>query len=252
MGGAIRYSIFPLIAGAIFALGCGVPIPAADVTATAVANQSQKQSVSSELAGQPDTQSVNLLSTTSTDASGATPIATRDATLDAVTTSDAEATPTPTPEPTRAPTATPAPAVAVQSVQAPPVFNGSFADEFLSLLNGVRTGQGMGALSSNSALSAAATNYAAYMGSANFFGHFGPDGSSPRSRIAAAGYGGGYKGEALSAGQPSPQAALNALLASPPHAAILLDPTAIQVGIGYAYQAGSTYTYYWVVVTAVP
>jgi uncharacterized protein YkwD len=104
----------------------------------------------------------------------------------------------------------------------------------------------------NSAIVSASTSYAAYMGSANFFGHIGPDGSAPRSRLTAAGYRGAYKGEALSAGQGTPQAALNALLASPPHAAILLEPTAIEVGVGYAYQAGSTYGHYWVVITGVP
>ena len=107
-------------------------------------------------------------------------------------------------------------------------------------------------LTLNAALSASAGAYAQYMAQGNFFGHFGPDGSSPTSRIVAAGFKGQYKGEALSAGQTSPSAALQALLASPAHAAILLEKTSVGVGVGYYYSPTSYYKHYWVVVTANP
>jgi uncharacterized protein YkwD len=110
----------------------------------------------------------------------------------------------------------------------------------------------MGALRLNAILTNGATEFAGYMGTAGFFGHDGPDGSTPASRSAATGYSGGWNGEALSAGQPTPQTALNALLASPPHAAILLDPKSVEVGIGYAFVSGSRYLHYWVVMTGIP
>src|SRR5690606_11499741 len=91
-----------------------------------------------------------------------------------------EAQPTETPEPT----ATPQPVVAN--------VDGSFVTEFLALLNAQRTGRGLPALTPNATLASGATEYAAYMGTAGFFGHYGPDGSSPESRVNATGYSGSY------------------------------------------------------------
>jgi uncharacterized protein YkwD len=90
------------------------------------------------------------------------------------------------------------------------------------------------------------------MGEANFFSHTGPNGSTPDSRVKASGYAGSYRGEALAAGQATPQAALASLLDSPPHFRILMDAGAAAVGIGYFYQPGSAYGHYWVVVTGTP
>jgi uncharacterized protein YkwD len=122
----------------------------------------------------------------------------------------------------------------------------------MALLNAQRTGRGMGALSANVILTNGATEFAGYMGTAGFFGHDAPDGSTPASRAQSTGYTGAWNGEALSAGQATPQSALNALLASAPHAAILLDPKAVEVGIGYVFVEGSRYRHYWVVMTGIP
>jgi uncharacterized protein YkwD len=162
-----------------------------------------------------------------------------------------EATPTPQATATPTATSTPQPALTLQS-QAAAAQPENYTAEVLASLNAVRTQQGLPALMPNPALAAAAASYARYMAEARFFGHFGPDGSSPRSRIAAAGFTGIYKGEALTAGHPSPNGALQALLASPPHAAILLDRTAVAVGVGYYYLPGSPHQDYWVVVTGNP
>jgi uncharacterized protein YkwD len=107
-------------------------------------------------------------------------------------------------------------------------------------------------LSSSAALAGAASGYARYMGEANFFSHTGANGSTPDSRVKASGYAGSYRGEALAAGQATPQAALASLLNSPPHFRILMDAGATAVGIGYFYQPGSAYGHYWVVVTGTP
>lgn len=170
--------------------------------------------------------------------------ATTESTPEVTAEASASATETPSPTNTPEPTATPRPAI--QNV------NQGFAQEFLTLLNAQRTGRGLGALSMNGILTTGATQYAGYMGTAGFFGHDAPDGSTPASRAGATGYPGSWNGEALSAGQPTPQMALNALLASPPHAAILLDPASQEVGVGYAFVQGSQYIHYWVVVTGIP
>ncbi len=94
--------------------------------------------------------------------------------------------------------------------------------------------------------------YAEFMATTGFFGHYPPDGSTPAGRIAAAGFQGQYKGEALSAGQKTPAAAVSRLLRSASHASILLNPTSVAAGVGYFYIPNSYYGHYWVVVTANP
>jgi uncharacterized protein YkwD len=240
------------MAGALFAIGCGVPIAPEYVAATSTAQaEQQRQNTDAQLAGQGGAN----VQTAATDIAGAsglasTPLPTREAALLESETPEATATPASTPDTTAVAAATVA--AAAPTAAPPPVTSESLTQEFTNLLNALRSGRGMGSLTVNSVLTAASNSYAAYMGSANFFGHFGPDGSAPRARLTAAGYRGSYKGEALSAGQGTPQAALNALLASPPHAAILLDASAVEIGVGYVYQAGSSYGHYWVVVTGVP
>jgi len=162
------------------------------------------------------------------------------------------------------PTAAPQAPVTAQTLAPPPAAErppatpvaaaqpANLAEDLLAALNSLRASRGLPALTASGALNADAAGYARYMGTADFFGHYGPDGSSPQSRMRAAGYGGSYRGEALSAGQPSVQEALNALLASPRHAPILLDASAREAGTGYYYQPGSTYTHYWAIVTGIP
>jgi len=285
MSGVFKYFWLPFVAASLLLVGCGVPIAPEAITATAVAQQnfapataplaSTGGSVSNDTAlGLPSTSAgVEAVAGENpqpipTLALAEAPTATPEpsdapATTDAESTPEAdeatvEPTPVDTPEdatvettetPAEAPTsiatveptATPVPEVAA--------VNANFPAEFLSLLNAQRTGRGLGALTLISTMSGEATAYAGYMGTVDFFGHYGPDGSSPPSRLEASGYGGAYNGEALSAGQPTPQIALNALLASAPHAAILLDPKSTEVGIGYAYVQDSHYHHYWVVVT---
>jgi uncharacterized protein YkwD len=163
--------------------------------------------------------------------------------------------PSPTvPPPTASPPTVPAPTVRSE-ISPTPVPAGqptNFPAEFLAALNAQRASRGLGQLSSNAALAAAASAYARYMGEANFFSHTGLNGSTPDSRVKASGYAGSYRGEALAAGQATPQAALASLLDSPSHFRILMDAGATAVGIGYYYQAGSAYGHYWVVVTGTP
>jgi uncharacterized protein YkwD len=122
----------------------------------------------------------------------------------------------------------------------------------VSLINATRTQAGLPALKVNATLTASATAYARLMADRNFFSHDGIDGSSPQSRIKASGYAGRFKGEALAAGQASPQSALNTWLNSPSHRDILMDKAAVEVGIGFYSKPGTTYTTYWVFVSGIP
>lgn len=122
----------------------------------------------------------------------------------------------------------------------------------LAVINSYRAANGRAPLVANGALTAAATAYAQLMARTNYFGHTGPDGSVAETRIAAAGYKGHFKGEALAAGQTSADSAAKTWIASPAHNAIISDPDAKEVGVGYAYASTSYYGHYWVLVTGVP
>jgi uncharacterized protein YkwD len=131
------------------------------------------------------------------------------------------------------------------------------AAQALAILNKYRTDSGRPALRMDANLALAATSYAKQMADANWFTcgcdfHSGPDGSQPDQRAARAGYGGRWKGEAIAGGQSTPRDAINTWLNSPPHAAIILDPNAVDVGIGYYYKPGDLYGHYWVLTTGSP
>jgi uncharacterized protein YkwD len=124
--------------------------------------------------------------------------------------------------------------------------------EAVRLVNELRAAQGQRPLSVNATLTGAANAFAKLMAESNSFGHLGPDGSTPSSRITASGYRGSFRGEALAAGQGSARSVVDTWRDSPAHAAILLDASAVDVGIGYFLDPGDTYAHYWVFVVGLP
>jgi uncharacterized protein YkwD len=126
------------------------------------------------------------------------------------------------------------------------------AVQAVNLINQQRASRGLRALNASPSITAAAGAYARLMAEKNWFGHDGPDGSTPQSRLTASGYTGSFKGEALAAGQSTAESAVAAWLASPAHAAIVLSPDAVDIGIGVYYRGGSAYGSYWVLTTGVP
>jgi len=63
-------------------------------------------------------------------------------------------------------------------------------------------------------------------------GHRGTDGTEPGDRVEWAGYPGHYNGEAVSCGSHEVYYAVQGLLNSPPHRAILLNPIPVEIGVG--------------------
>jgi len=221
-----------VLALALLTLGCAVPLPAVDLTATA---ESQPRPAAEARTGSGGVRAASA---------GSLDLSSDDGDTEETKLANEE-TPTPV--------ATATPRLAQAAPTPLPVSQPeNYASDTLSGLNAARNQQGLPSLTPNASLSAAAAAYARSMAQGNFFGHFGPDGSSPRSRISAAGFAGLYKGEALSAGQASPSAALQALLASPSHAAILLEGTSVAAGVGYYYSPASYYKHYWVIMTGNP
>lgn len=159
-----------------------------------------------------------------------------------------------TPTSTATPTQTKVPATPTSAV-CNATTNSTFESELAGLINQQRVSAGLPELAWQGQLAAAARGHSLDMACNNYFSHTGSDGSSPFDRIIAQGYSYSYAGENIYGGggtYNSPQAAFDAWMASPGHHDIMLSPTYTQVGIGYAYNAGSTYGGYFTAVFAVP
>jgi uncharacterized protein YkwD len=119
-------------------------------------------------------------------------------------------------------------------------------------VNRERTQYNLVLLTLNSQLNTAAGRHATAMASKNFFSHNDPyDGSTPTTRIRAAGYMTGWStwtiAENIHAGTDCwyPHYAMDAWMRSATHRANILNPAFRHLGAGRAYNAASTYKYYW-------
>lgn len=107
------------------------------------------------------------------------------------------------------------------------------------LINQQRAASGLAALTPNTSLGRAAEHHSRAMNARNFFGHE-PDGT-PASRARRAGYMAGASwwtvGETLAWGRGSrgtPSGIMAAMMASPIHSAVILDPRFREIGVGVA------------------
>jgi uncharacterized protein YkwD len=65
-------------------------------------------------------------------------------------------------------------------------------------------------------------------------------------RMSDAGYSGASPwGENIAAGQPTPAEVVDGWMHSPGHCRNIMDPDYHVIGIGYAYDASSSYGHYW-------
>ncbi len=119
--------------------------------------------------------------------------------------------------------------------------------DIVALVNAYRANNGLQVVSQNGALTAAAAWMAGDMAAKNYIGHVSSDGRSPTQRMSAFGYPATsmYTGEDLGAGYATAGAVLAGWQASAAHNAVLLNPNYNAVGIGLAYEPGSTYKWYW-------
>lgn len=118
---------------------------------------------------------------------------------------------------------------------------------FSSMLNGVRSGAGAGALTYDSRLGVAANRHANDMAANNFFSHTGSDGSTVGQRVTDAGYQWNRVGENIARGQVDEQAVLDAWMNSSGHRANNLDPRFEDFALAKADSARGPY---WVLVLA--
>ena len=134
-----------------------------------------------------------------------------------------------------------APAVAATPPpDAPRVTTGALSDEQLLiqmvvLTNAERAAVGVAPLAGNPQLTLAAQRYADVMADTACFGHAcGPLPRFSARAVAAGDARWGFLGENVAAGQPTPERAVAAWLASPTHRAVLLDPEFTHLGVGRA------------------
>ena len=121
---------------------------------------------------------------------------------------------------------------------------------FLDGMNAVRRAAGVGRVSLNSELTAAAATHSRDMSVQNRPWHFGSDGSSPLDRVARVGYRGDLLGENISETYETELETLAAWLSDPATREIVLDPRAADLGFSwYQEPAGKLW---WTMITGRP
>jgi uncharacterized protein YkwD len=110
------------------------------------------------------------------------------------------------------------------------------------LINRFRSRGGLPWLHQQNQLDSAAQGHDNQMVADRYFGHGGIGGSSPASRISAAGFRWGAYGEAISTGFKTPHQAVSAWLRSVVHCRILLSPLYRYIGIGVSSRSVAGWT----------
>jgi uncharacterized protein YkwD len=143
---------------------------------------------------------------------------------------------------TAVPTPSEAPRTLSSALQGAP---SSFETKILTLVNQERAAQNLYSLSWDTELHDAAHSHSVDMATNNYFSHTSQDGRTFSDRIAAAGYEYNTAGENIAAGYSTPEAAMNGWMNSDGHKANILNSSYCDLGVGYAYDSGSTYGHYW-------
>jgi len=127
----------------------------------------------------------------------------------------------------------------------------SYLNEIATLINGARAENGLSALTVNAQLGAAAQGHSIDMACHGFLGHTGSDASSVYERIAAAGYNASYSEEIIY-GSGYPQTAFEWWMNDQIHRDAILNPNAVDMGVGYAYKADTAHGGYYTVDCGTP
>ncbi|MCC6748002.1 MAG: hypothetical protein IT371_10115, partial [Deltaproteobacteria bacterium] len=136
-----------------------------------------------------------------------------------------EPNPPPSEPGTTPPGAPPPPAPSTPpSSSTPGSCGNAYETEVLKLVNEERAKQNLSALTCDAAAGKAARAYSQQMCDENFFSHTGPDGSTPASRLKAAGATYVGAGENIALGQPTPAQVMKSWMTSPGHRANILGP----------------------------
>lgn len=127
----------------------------------------------------------------------------------------------------------------------------SYANELANLINNARAQNGLSALTVNAQLTAAAQAHSIDMACHGLISHSGSDGSSVGQRVAAAGYSASRSSEIIY-GSGYPQTAFDWWMNDQIHRTEILNPNVTEMGVGYAYVAGTSLGGYYTVDFATP
>jgi uncharacterized protein YkwD len=117
---------------------------------------------------------------------------------------------------------------------------------FLDLINNYRRKKGVGKLSLQNQLGAAAEHHSEDMANKNYFSHKLSNGDSPEKNIERFGYTNwSYVGENIAAGYETAKAVMKAWKSSPEHDRNMRNKNFTEIGIGRAYDKRSKYGWYW-------
>ena len=129
--------------------------------------------------------------------------------------------------------------------------NSDYENQVVTLINQARVNNGLAPLKPDAKLSAAALAHSMDMACNDFVDHTGSDGSSWPDRIAAQGFPFSIAYENIYVGNPdfggTPQGAFEWWMNSQVHRDNILNPDAVYIGVGYAFNASSTYGGYYTV-----
>jgi hypothetical protein len=117
--------------------------------------------------------------------------------------------------------------------------------QLLAYINEARRHFELSKLEAAEELSLAAQNHTDDMAAAQHNAHTGSDGSVPAERFLQFGYSSGYAGEATAWGFADPRQAVEFWVNSPSHRAIILNPNATHVGLGYTVDYTAPSVWYW-------
>lgn len=121
--------------------------------------------------------------------------------------------------------------------------------QVVAITNEFRNQNGLLPLQPNSQLNAAAQTHTENMAVQDFFNHTGRDGSSPGSRMSAAGYQWSRAAENIAVGYSTAAEVVKGWIESPGHRANMLNPGLKEIGVGYYFLANDTgsqnWNYYW-------
>ena len=122
----------------------------------------------------------------------------------------------------------------------------SYLNEIATLINNARAQNGLSTLTVNPQLALAAQNHSIDMACHGLLSHTGSNSSTVQERVAAAGYNGSYSEEIIY-GSGYPQTAFDWWMNDPIHRDAILNPNAVDMGVGYAYKADTAYGGYYTV-----
>lgn len=142
---------------------------------------------------------------------------------------------------------------APQTLAIPPHGNQRLQPErALAAINAVRAQNGLTPLSLDPTLTRAAYDHARELAARDDISHYGVNGSTPVTRVAAAGYSAVTTGENLAIGQRRFDDVLEGWLASPSHRRTIMQETVQHAGLALVEDPDTTYRTFWAMVVAEP